>query len=73
MKVADDVGVSKGRKDLEFGVQLLSLFLGHLQVADLLAAEDHAIGLSSNLSDDPKGAMTYNEGDRNVSSQLGTG
>ncbi len=55
--VADDVGVSQGRKDLELCMQLFTLFLGHLEIADLLATKDHAVVLPAHFSDDAKGAM----------------
>jgi hypothetical protein len=38
-------------------VELLPLLLGHLEVADLFPAEDHAVGLATDFSDDAKGAM----------------
>lgn len=57
MKVADDIGMAEGGKDLEFGVELLSFLLGHFQVTDLFSTEDHAIDLSFDFSDNAKGAM----------------
>lgn len=55
--VGDDVGVTEGREDLELGVELFALFLGHAQVGDFLAAHDEAVRLSAHLADDTKGAM----------------
>lgn len=57
MVVGDDVGVSEARQDLELGVQLFTLLLRHLEVADLLPAHDQSIGLPSHPSDNSKGAM----------------
>jgi hypothetical protein len=57
--VADDVRVPEGRQDLELGVELLALLLGHLQVADLLPAENHAVDLAADLSDDAERAMAW--------------
>lgn len=57
--VGNDVGVSEVGEDLEFGMKLFTLLLGHPEVGDLLAAHDEAICLSSNFADDAKGAMAY--------------
>lgn len=42
-------------------MELFPLLLGHLQVRDLFAAENHAIVLPADLSDDSKGTMTLND------------
>lgn len=55
--ITHNIGVAECGQDLELGVQLLPLLLRHLEIADFLAAEDHAIHLSAHLSDDSKGAM----------------
>jgi hypothetical protein len=57
--VLNDVVVSKMREDLELGVKLLPLLLGHAMVRDLLAAHDETILLAANLSNDSKRSMTY--------------
>lgn len=56
--VCDDVGMAQVRQDLELGVELLALFLGHAEVGDLLAAHDEAIRSPAHLADDTEGAMT---------------
>lgn len=38
--VGDDVGVSQGTQDIEFGRELFPFFLGHLDVVDFLPAEN---------------------------------
>lgn len=40
MVVSDNVGMTEGAQNIEFGGQLLSFLLGHLNVVDFLAAED---------------------------------
>lgn len=60
--VGNDVGVSQVGEDLELGVQLFTLLLGHAEVRDLLAAHDEAIGSAANFANDTKGAMTYDDG-----------
>lgn len=57
--VGDDVGVSEVREDLELGMQLLALLLGHAEVRDFLAAHDEAVGLAAHLADDAEGAMAF--------------
>lgn len=61
MVVADDVGMAKRGEDGELGMKLLSLLLGHLQVADLLSTDNGIICLATNLADDTKGAMSWIE------------
>lgn len=59
LEVGDDVGVAQLLEDGQLGLQLLALLLRHLAVADLLAAQDVAIGLALDLADDAKRAMSY--------------
>ena len=40
MVVSDDIGMTEGAQDIEFGRELFSLLLGHLDVVDLFATED---------------------------------
>lgn len=40
MVVSDDVGVSERTQDIEFGRELFTLLLGHLDVVYFLPAED---------------------------------
>lgn len=40
MVVSDDVWVTERAEDIEFGRELLSLFLGHLDVVYFFAAEN---------------------------------
>lgn len=49
------------RENLELCVQLFTLFLGHAEIGNLLAAHDEAIGLAADFADDAKGAMAYEE------------
>lgn len=55
--VGDDIGVAQVREDLELGMELLALLLGHAKVRNLLAAHDEAVGLSAHFSNYPEGAM----------------
>ena len=55
--VGDNVWVPEMRKDLEFGVKLLALLLGHAQVRNLFAAHNEAVILAAHLADDAKRAM----------------
>lgn len=71
--VSDNVGVAKGRKNGELCVQLLALLLGHFEVADLFAAEDHAIVLSADFANNPKGAMAWRRRRCLVSIPVGRG
>lgn len=59
--VLDNVVVSKMREDLEFGVELLALLLGHAMVRDLLAAHDEAIVLAAHLANDSERPMSCAE------------
>lgn len=61
MEVADDIRMSEGGQDLELGMQLFSLLLGHLQVADLFSTQDHPVHLSLDLPNNAEGAMTYRD------------
>lgn len=58
LEVGDDVGMAQFLEDGQLGLQLLALLLRHLAVADLLAAEDVAIRLALDFSDDAKRAMS---------------
>lgn len=52
--VSNNVDMAQRRKNLKFRVQLFSLFLGHLEVADFFAAEHHAVSLAADLADHAK-------------------
>lgn len=45
--VGNDVGMPEALEDGKLRLQLLSFSLGHLRVADFLAAEDLGLGVSS--------------------------
>lgn len=55
--VGDNVGMAKMRQDLELGVELLALLLGHALVGDFFPAHDEAVGLAADPADDTEGAM----------------
>lgn len=59
MVVADDVGMAERREDGEFGVELLALLLGHLQVADFFPTDNCIVCLAADLANDAKGAMAW--------------
>lgn len=59
--VLDDVVVSKVREDLELGVELLALLLGHTMVRDLLTAHHEAIVLAAHFANDSERPMPYRE------------
>jgi hypothetical protein len=65
--VPDDIGMPEGGQNLELGMELFALFLGHLEVADFLPAENHAVGLAADFADDAKGAMAWEDGQHLVS------
>lgn len=67
MVVGDDVVVSKVGEDLELGMKLLALLLGHAEVRNFLAAHNKAVRLAANLADDTKGTMAYEARDKKVS------
>jgi hypothetical protein len=52
MVVFDDVGVSKGFEDLEFGVKLVLFPIRHAGVGDLFATEHSSILAPAHLSND---------------------
>lgn len=49
------------REDLELGVELFALLLGHTLVVDLLTTHDEAVILASHLADDAERAMTCDD------------
>ena len=52
--VLDDVGMSEGFQDLQFGGKLVLFFIRHARVGNFFAAEDLVVGLSAHLADDAK-------------------